>query len=66
MVTIFLHGPDAGRAARLLAPDPQLQDAKDIAQNIRHFLGRPRQASFRRFSYIEKFDYWASTGAASS
>jgi formate dehydrogenase subunit gamma len=39
---------------------PGLKDAKDVALNMRHFLGktsdRPR---FGRFSYIEKFDYWA-------
>jgi len=39
---------------------PNLQDARDIATNIRYFLflseERPR---FHRFSYIEKFDYWA-------
>ena len=42
----------------LLIPMPK--DAKDLMMNIRHFLGktgeRPR---FGRFSYIEKFDYWA-------
>ena len=39
---------------------PNLQDAKDIAQNIRHFLGKtPDKPRFGRFSYIEKFDYWA-------
>ena len=39
---------------------PGLQDAKDIAQNIRHFLGKsPDKPRFGRFSYVEKFDYWA-------
>lgn len=39
---------------------PKLQDAKDIAWNIRHFLGKvPEKPRFGRFSYIEKFDYWA-------
>jgi len=39
---------------------PSLQDAKDIAQNVRHFLGKtPDKPRFGRFSYIEKFDYWA-------
>jgi cytochrome b subunit of formate dehydrogenase len=39
---------------------PRLQDAKDIAWNIRHFLGKvPEKPRFGRFSYIEKFDYWA-------
>jgi formate dehydrogenase subunit gamma len=39
---------------------PNLQDAKDVRQNIRHFLGKtPEKPRFGRFSYIEKFDYWA-------
>lgn len=39
---------------------PTLKDARDAVQNIRHFLGRsPEKPRFGRFSYIEKFDYWA-------
>jgi cytochrome b subunit of formate dehydrogenase len=39
---------------------PNLKDAKDISQNVRHFLGKtPDKPRFGRFSYIEKFDYWA-------
>jgi len=39
---------------------PKLQDARDIRTNIRHFLGKsPERPRFGRFSYIEKFDYWA-------
>ena len=39
---------------------PKLGDAKDIVHNIRHFLGKlPDKPRFGRFSYIEKFDYWA-------
>ncbi|MDX1814600.1 MAG: cytochrome b/b6 domain-containing protein [Thermodesulfobacteriota bacterium] len=42
----------------LLIPTPK--DAKDAVQNIRHFLGKsPDKPRFGRFSYIEKFDYWA-------
>src|SRR3990170_2308672 len=42
----------------LLIPTPK--DARDLVQNIRHFLGKaPEKPSFGRFSYIEKFDYWA-------
>ncbi len=42
----------------LLIPTPK--DARDAAQNIRHFLGKsPEKPRFGRFSYIEKFDYWA-------
>ena len=39
---------------------PNLKDARDIGANLRYFLflsnERPR---FHKFSYIEKFDYWA-------
>jgi formate dehydrogenase subunit gamma len=39
---------------------PTLQDARDIAKNVRHFLGKTSEKPyFGRFSYIEKFDYWA-------
>jgi formate dehydrogenase subunit gamma len=39
---------------------PGLQDAKDIGLNVRNFLGKsPERPRFGRFSYIEKFDYWA-------
>jgi len=49
---------DGRRDFMLLLPKPG--DAKDIVQNIRHFLGRnPDKPRFGRFSYIEKFDYWA-------
>jgi len=39
---------------------PNMKDARDIVQNIKYFLfftdERPK---FHKFSYIEKFDYWA-------
>lgn len=39
---------------------PGLQDLRDYLQQIRYFLGKTSQkARFGRFSYIEKFDYWA-------
>ena len=42
----------------LLIPTPK--DARDLVQNIRHFLGKvPEKPRFGRFSYIEKFEYWA-------
>src|SRR3989304_10502983 len=42
----------------LLVPAPK--DGRDLVQNIRHFLGKaPEKPRFGRFSYIEKFDYWA-------
>jgi cytochrome b subunit of formate dehydrogenase len=42
----------------LLIPTPK--DARDAVQNVRHFLGKnAEKPRFGRFSYIEKFDYWA-------
>jgi cytochrome b subunit of formate dehydrogenase len=42
----------------LLIPTPK--DAKDAVQNVRHFIGKTgEKPRFGRFSYIEKFDYWA-------
>ena len=45
---------------QLLLMIPQPRDVIDLAKNIRYFLGlskeRPR---FDKFSYMEKFDYWA-------
>jgi formate dehydrogenase subunit gamma len=39
---------------------PRLQDAKDAIHQILYFLGvRKTKPLFGRFSYIEKFDYWA-------
>jgi formate dehydrogenase subunit gamma len=39
---------------------PNLKDARDIAHQMRYFLGRTdERPNFGRFSYVEKFDYWA-------
>jgi formate dehydrogenase subunit gamma len=39
---------------------PRPQDAKDAFQTILYYLGRkPHGPKFGRFSFIEKFDYWA-------
>jgi formate dehydrogenase subunit gamma len=41
-----------------LLPGPK--DALDLFQMLRYFLGRTEQKPrFGRFSYVEKFDYWA-------
>lgn len=43
-----------------LAALPNLKDARDLAQNIKYFLGRTdKKPQFDRYSYKEKFDYWA-------
>jgi cytochrome b subunit of formate dehydrogenase len=39
---------------------PSLKDARDVAQTLLYFLGlQPEKPKFDRFSYLEKFDYWA-------
>jgi formate dehydrogenase subunit gamma len=49
---------DGRRDFWLLIPTPK--DARDIVLNIRNFLGKTdEKPRFGRFSYIEKFDYWA-------
>lgn len=49
---------DGRRDFLLLIPTPK--DVRDAVQNIRYFLGRAAEKPrFGRFSYIEKFDYWA-------
>ncbi|MDD3580489.1 MAG: hypothetical protein PHW74_05665 [Desulfobacca sp.] len=57
LLYILLH-PVGRRDFLLLLP--RKQDFSDLSQNLRYFLGksehRPR---FGRFSYFEKFDYWA-------
>ncbi|HZW36635.1 MAG: hypothetical protein ACM319_01320, partial [Deltaproteobacteria bacterium] len=49
---------DGRRDFVLLLPMPK--DIRDAVQNIRFFLGKVKEKPrFGRFSYIEKFDYWA-------
>jgi cytochrome b subunit of formate dehydrogenase len=44
----------------LLDMIPDLHDASDVKDNALYFLGRREQgARFRRFSYMEKAEYWA-------
>lgn len=39
---------------------PRAQDFRDFGVNIKHFLGlRVESPRFGRFTYFEKFDYWA-------
>jgi len=39
---------------------PRRKDFSDLAKQIKYFLGFSKErAKFGRFSYIEKFDYWA-------
>ncbi len=38
---------------------PQLKDLQDIIAMFKWFLGRGPRPRFERYSYMEKFDYWA-------
>jgi cytochrome b subunit of formate dehydrogenase/nitrate reductase gamma subunit len=47
---------------KLLGPDsliPCLRDFQDLYHQIRYFLGKGAPPQFGRFTYWEKFDYWA-------
>lgn len=56
LYTIFHH---EGRRDFLLLL-PRIKDVKDVIQNIKYFFGMSNEKpKFGRFSYIEKFDYWA-------
>jgi cytochrome b subunit of formate dehydrogenase len=47
----FFTGPDS--------MVPRRKDLDDVIQQFRWFLGRGPRPRFDRFSYLEKFDYWA-------
>ncbi|MBA4419136.1 MAG: hypothetical protein C0392_14700 [Syntrophus sp. (in: bacteria)] len=47
----FLTGPDS--------MVPRLQDLKDMYRNVKWFLGCGPKPEFDRWTYWEKFDYWA-------
>ncbi|MBI4702737.1 MAG: hypothetical protein HY744_16570 [Deltaproteobacteria bacterium] len=47
----FVFGPDS--------PMPRLQDAKDLWAHLKWFLGRGPRPRFDRWTYYEKFDYFA-------
>ena len=38
---------------------PQPKDVRDVIQQFQWFLGRSPRPKFDRYSYMEKFDYWA-------
>ncbi len=51
-----------GLKGKLLGPDslvPSLRDFQDLYHQIRYFLGKGDPPQFGRFTYWEKFDYWA-------
>ena len=38
---------------------PQPRDVRDFIQHVAYFVGRAQRPRFDRFTYWEKFDYWA-------
>ncbi len=56
LYTIFHH--EGRRDFWLLLP--RIKDIKDVIQNLKYFFGMTdEKPKFGRFSYVEKFDYWA-------
>jgi cytochrome b subunit of formate dehydrogenase len=56
----FVRSPN--RLALLWGPDsmvPQPKDVRDVVQQFEWFFGRSQRPRFERYSYMEKFDYWA-------
>jgi len=63
VVLVFWKALAGGRLKSVFwGPDsmvPQPQDAFDIWNNFKWFVGRGPQPQFDRWTYWEKFDYWA-------
>jgi cytochrome b subunit of formate dehydrogenase len=63
VLMVFYRAIAGGNLMRILwGPDsmvPQLQDILDIGRNFKWFLGRGPRPQFDRWTYWEKFDYWA-------
>ncbi len=63
VVTVFTRAIGGGRVMSILwGPDslvPQPQDIIDIYRNFKWFVGVGPQPKFDRWTYWEKFDYWA-------
>jgi len=56
---VFIIATREGRRT-LVQLIPMPQDARDAWQQIRYYLGRTgERPRYNRFSYVEKFDYWA-------
>jgi len=56
----LIRGPH--RKALFWGPDsmvPQGKDVRDVIQMFKWFFGRAPRPEFERYSYMEKFDYWA-------
>jgi thiosulfate reductase cytochrome b subunit len=63
VATVYSKAIAGGNLMKILwGPDsmvPQLQDGIDIYRNFLWFLGRGPRPQFDRWTYWEKFDYWA-------
>jgi cytochrome b subunit of formate dehydrogenase len=62
LVYIALYIGRNWRTFKLFGPDsliPNLQDLKDVIAMFKWFLGRGPRPVFDRWTYWEKFDYWA-------
>jgi cytochrome b subunit of formate dehydrogenase len=63
VVMVFARAIRGGRFMKMLwGPDsmvPQPQDVVDIYRNFKWFVGAGPQPKFDRWTYWEKFDYWA-------
>ena len=63
VVLVFSRAISRGRLLSIFwGPDslvPQPQDGIDIWRNFKWFVGRGPQPKFDRWTYWEKFDYWA-------
>ncbi|MCC7327657.1 MAG: hypothetical protein IT521_12745 [Burkholderiales bacterium] len=63
VVAVFARAIASGRLmATLWGPDsmvPQPQDIIDLYRNFKWFIGAGPQPKFDRWTYWEKFDYWA-------
>ncbi|MCA9738422.1 MAG: hypothetical protein R3E98_06485 [Gemmatimonadota bacterium] len=60
LVLRLVKGPD--RTSLFWGPEsmvPQPKDVRDVVQMFRWFVGRAAPPRFDRYSYLEKFDYWA-------
>jgi len=63
VIHLAVHALSGGNLRRLAwGPDslvPQPQDAIDMYRHFKWFLGRGARPQFDRWTYWEKFDYWA-------
>ena len=60
LIVKIARSPD--RKSYFMGPDsmvPRRKDLDDLIQQFKWFLGRGPRPRFDRFSYMEKFDYWA-------